>query len=75
MFFNPAANSLLPALVAQDELVAASGGIWSAAVASQLALAPLTGVVVTTVGFGAAFAVNAASFLVSAAMLRGLSMV
>ena len=32
VFFNPAAGSLLPALVNDDELVAANSGIWSAAV-------------------------------------------
>ena len=31
-FFNPAANSLLPALADDDELVAANSGLWSAAV-------------------------------------------
>jgi hypothetical protein len=35
-FFNPAASSLLPALVKQDELVTANSAIWSAAVLSQI---------------------------------------
>jgi hypothetical protein len=34
VFFNPAAGSLLPTLVEEDELVAANSGIWSAAVLS-----------------------------------------
>ena len=71
-FFNPAANSLLPALVPEDELVAANSGIWSVGVLSQVALAPLAGLVAVTAGFGWAFALNAASFAVSAAALRGL---
>jgi MFS family permease len=72
VFFNPAAASALPAVVDDDELVAANSGIWTAAVLSQIALAPLAGLLVATAGFGAAFAVNAASFAGSALALRGL---
>lgn len=43
VFFNPAAASVLPSIVAEDELVAANSGLWSAAVISQIALAPLGG--------------------------------
>ncbi|MGI8682522.1 MAG: MFS transporter [Mycobacteriales bacterium] len=71
-FFNPAAGSLLPALVDSDELVAANSGIWTAAVLSQIALAPIAGLLVTTAGVGIAFALNAASFAVSAAVLANL---
>lgn len=71
-FFNPAAGSLLPALVNEDELVPANSGIWSAAVLAQTLLAPLTGLLAVTAGFGWAFALNAASFGVSALLLRGL---
>lgn len=72
VFFNPAASSLLPALVGEDELVAANSGIWTAAVISQIALAPLAGFVVVSVGPGPAFALNAVSFAISALVLRGL---
>lgn len=72
VFFNPAAASLLPALVDDDELVAANSGIWSAAVLAQVLLAPLAGLLATSAGFGWAFAVNAASFGLSALLLRGL---
>ena len=40
VFFNPAASSILPSLVQEDELVAANSGIWTAAVTSQVLLAP-----------------------------------
>jgi hypothetical protein len=43
VFFNPAASSLLPSIVNEEELVAANSGPWSAAVISQIALAPLAG--------------------------------
>ncbi len=72
VFFNPAANSLLPTLVADDELVAANSGIWSAAVLSQVALAPVSGLLAATAGFEWAFTFNAASYGVSAILLRGL---
>ena len=71
-FFNPAAGSLLPVLVRDDELAAANSGIWSAAVLSQVLLAPLAGLVVETAGYGWAFGANAASFAVSALILAGL---
>ena len=72
VFFSPAAGSVLPALVPKDDLVAANSGIWTAAVLSQIALAPLAGLVVVTFGFGWGFALNATSYLASAACLRGL---
>jgi predicted MFS family arabinose efflux permease len=72
VFFNPAAASVLPGLVDEDELVAANSGIWTAAVLSQILLAPLAAGIVETVGFGPAFVVNACSFAVSALALRRL---
>jgi len=72
VFFNPASGSLLPALVKDDDLVAANSGIWSAAVLSQVLLAPLAGLLTQTAGYGWAFAANAASFAISALLLSGL---
>jgi MFS family permease len=72
VFFNPAAGSVLPGLVSKDALVAANSGIWTAAVLSQIVLAPLAGLLVTGVGYSPAFALNAASYGVSALVLRRL---
>jgi len=72
VLFNPAANSTLPALVNDDELIAANSGIWTAAVLAQIALAPAAGLLYSALGAGPAFAVNAASFLISAAVLTRL---
>ena len=72
VFFNPAAGSVLPSLVAEDELVAANSGLWSAAVVSQVALAPAAGALVAAVGVAPAFLGNAASFAASALLLAGL---
>ncbi|GGI98789.1 hypothetical protein GCM10011581_40000 [Saccharopolyspora subtropica] len=73
VFFSPAANSLLPAMVGERELVAANSGVWTTAVVAQIALAPLAGVLVAAAGFAAAFWINAASFAISAALLTGLA--
>lgn len=55
-----------------DDLVAANSGIWTAAVLSQIVLAPLAGFMVISVGYGPAFALNAVSYALSALVLRGL---
>lgn len=72
VFFNPAAGSLLPALVSRKALVAANSGIWTAAVLSQIVLAPAAGLLVTSLGYAPAFAINAASFLIDALILARL---
>ncbi|MGI8433129.1 MAG: MFS transporter [Nocardioidaceae bacterium] len=72
VLFNPAANSALPTLVDDDQLIAANSGIWTAAVLSQVVLAPLAGLVYVALGPDPAFALNAVSFLTSAALLTGL---
>ncbi len=72
VFFSPAAQSLLPSIVDDDELVAANSGLWTAAVTAQIAVAPVAALLATQVGFGATFGVNAVSFDLSAAVLHGL---
>jgi MFS family permease len=72
VLFNPAASAIPPTLVRDDELVAANSGIWTAAVLAQIVLAPLAGLLVLAVGPQPAFLVNAVSFLISAALIRGL---
>ncbi|GAB3683819.1 hypothetical protein GCM10027597_32060 [Saccharopolyspora tripterygii] len=73
VFFNPAANSMLPAAVSKHELVTANAGIWTAAVIAQIALAPLAGGLAAVARFATAFWVNAASFATSAVLLTGLA--
>jgi MFS family permease len=72
VFFSPAAQSLLPSLVDDDDLVAANSGLWTAAVTAQILVAPVAALLAVHVGFGVAFAVNATSFAISALVLRGL---
>ena len=72
VFFNPAAASVLPALVGEDEIVAANSAVWSAAVISQIALAPAAGALVVTAGAGPAFTINAVTFAISAVLIASL---
>lgn len=72
MFFNPASASVVPGTVEEDDVVGANAALWSAAVVSQIALAPLAGAVVSFAGPEVAFGINAVSFVVSALALRGL---
>lgn len=72
VFFNPAASSVLPVLVRKEALVAANSGIWTAAVVSQIVLAPVAALLVVTLGYGPAFAINAVSYGLSALVLHGL---
>ncbi|MDA8319164.1 MAG: MFS transporter [Actinomycetota bacterium] len=71
-FFNPGAGAALPALVDEEELITGNSGIWTAAVLSQIVLAPAAGAVVATIGYGPAFWINAASFAASALLLSRL---
>lgn len=63
---------MLPSIVKDDELVAANNGIWTAAVTAQILIAPVAALLAVNVGFGVAFTVNAVSFALSAAVLRGV---
>ena len=71
VLFNPAASSLVPDVVEGDELVDANTALWTAAVVAQVVLAPAAGGLIALTGVGPAFAVNAASYVLSAALLRG----
>lgn len=70
--FNPAASSLVPEVVEGDELVDANTALWTVAVAAQVVLAPVAGLMIAAAGVGPAFALNAGSFALSALLLRGL---
>jgi hypothetical protein len=72
VFFNPASQSVVPAILAEDELIAGNSGLWTAAVVSQIVLAPLAGGMVAVVGVTPAFVLNAATYAVSTVVLIGL---
>lgn len=64
--FNPAANSMPPALVPHDQLRAANSLNQSAVQLAMILGAPLAGIVVASFGTAGAIAINAATFGVSA---------
>ncbi len=72
LLFGPSSSSVVPETVENDELVAANSGLWSVAVAAQIAFAPAAGGIIALVGVGAAFGVNALSFVLSGLLLWGL---
>ena len=69
VFFNPASQATLPAVVDERELIAGNSGLWTAAVISQIVLAPLAGGMVAILGVTPAFLLNAATYAVSAVVL------
>ena len=72
VLFNPSASSLLPDVVAPDEVVSANSALWTVAVLGQVAVAPVAGLLIAGLGPEVAFGVNAATFVVSALLLAGL---
>ncbi len=72
VFFSPATAAAVPSIVSEDELIAANSALWSAAVVSQIALAPLAGALVAAWGAGPAFYFNAVTFGFSALTLARL---
>jgi len=72
VLFNPAAGSLLPEVVHDDEVVTANSALWTVAVVAQIALAPVAGLVIARFGVEIAFGFNAVTFVVSALLLLGL---
>src|SRR6266536_6353483 len=67
-----AADLIRAALVDADELVAANSGIWTAAVLSQIVLAPAAAALVVGVAYPPAFGINAASSAISAPLIARL---
>lgn len=72
LLFNPAASSLVPDVVDDEQIVEANSALWTVAVAAQVVLAPLAGVLISWAGVGVAFALNAVSYVVSAVVLSRL---
>lgn len=70
--FNPAASSLVPELVGDDDVVTANSALWTAAVVAQVVLAPAAGGLIAAFDVEVAFGVNAATFVASAIMLTRL---
>lgn len=70
--FSPTSSALVPRLVPSDDLPTANGLQWTAGVILQLVIAPLGGLLVASVSIRVPFAINAASFALSALILTGV---
>ncbi|KHK99007.1 hypothetical protein LK09_06285 [Microbacterium mangrovi] len=70
--FEPAKNSLLPALVDEDQLVSANGLVGLGQNLGRLVGGPLGGVALAAGGLPLVAAVDAASFVVSAVLIASL---
>ncbi|MDP9374328.1 MAG: MFS transporter [Chloroflexota bacterium] len=72
-FFNPTVQAVIPALTTEEQRLAANSVAWSTGRLVQILASAVAGGLVTLLGTGPAFAVNAASFLVSAAFIAALA--
>jgi MFS family permease len=73
-FFNPAVSGLVPETVSGEHLQQANGLRWGASSLGGVAGPAIAGVLVATAGAGAAIAVDAGTFAVSAAFLCSLQL-
>ncbi|WP_375425450.1 MFS transporter [uncultured Friedmanniella sp.] len=71
-FFNPAGQGLLPTVIDTPRLQRANALLATSRSATSVAAVATAGLLVATAGPGCAVAVDAATFLASAAALRGL---
>ncbi len=71
-FFNPTVHAVIPALTTEDQRLAANSVGWSTGRLVQILASAVAGGLIATIGTQPAFAVNAASFLVSARLIASL---
>jgi len=71
-FFNPAVQAVIPSLTTPEQRLAANSVAWSTGRLVQILAAALAGGLIALIGTGAAFAVNAATFVASALLIARL---
>ncbi|MDP9381030.1 MAG: MFS transporter [Chloroflexota bacterium] len=71
-FFNPTVQAVLPALTSEDQRLAANSVSWSTGRLVQILASAFAGGLIALVGTDAAFAANAATFVVSALLIARL---
>ena len=72
IFFNPTVQAVIPTLTTEDQRLAANSVAWSTGRLVQIIAASVSGGLIAFLGTGPAFALNTASFAVSALLLVGL---
>jgi MFS family permease len=71
-FFNPTVQAVIPALTTEEERLAANSVGWSTGRLVQILASAVAGGLIAVIGTQAAFAVNAASFVISARLIATL---
>ena len=71
-FFNPTVQAVIPALTTERQRLAANSVAWSTGRLVQIVASAAAGGLIALVGTGPAFALNAASFVISALLIATL---
>jgi MFS family permease len=72
-FFNPTVQAVVPVLTTEDQRLAANSVGWSTGRLVQIIASALAGGLIALIGTGPAFALNAATFAVSALLITNLA--
>ena len=71
-FFNPTVQAVIPVLTTEEQRLAANSVAWSTGRLVQILASAVAGGLIALIGTGPAFAINAASFVVSALLISRL---
>ncbi len=71
-FFNPTIQAVIPVLTTEEQRLAANSVAWSTGRLVQIVASAVAGGLIAPIGTRAAFGVNAASFVFSAALITSL---
>ena len=71
-FFNPTVQAVIPAITSEEQRLAANSVAWSTGRLVQILAAAVVGGIIAFTGTRAAFALNAVTFVVSAALIARL---
>jgi hypothetical protein len=71
-FFNPTVQAVIPVLTSKEQRLAANSVAWSTGRPVQFLASAVAGGLIALLGTGPAFALNAASLLISALLIRRL---
>lgn len=73
VFFGPTVNAVIPVLTTPEQRLAANSVSWSTGRLVQILGASTAGAIIATAGTGAAFVIDAATFVVSAGLISTLA--
>ncbi len=71
-FFNPTVQAVIPVLTTEEQRLAANSVAWSTGRLVQILASAVAGGLINLIGTGPAFAINAASFVLSALLISTL---